>query len=507
VLNPRRRGVDTSGMAGWRASCSVTRARRLTSGAMGLTVAWWAIAGPAWGDLTDIALTPESGAVGSDVTISGDNCRKSGQEPSSVHVLAPTLGVDLTITPEPNGSWSGDFSVPSEAIEGPHVLVATCTRNASVVPYVPVMFTVTGVPVTVTTSSVGTTVAPPTTAAAPGPAATAPPSTDGSAGGPASSLSPPSPSAVTTADSTSAPVLTPGSTALPGQSTTTASENQSGAAPSTQAGRVSDSSSGTAVAAQNVSSSSGTGPTWYLLALFTVGAPAYAWWAWRRSRARRTGSGLDRSASERVRVEAGAQRTDTSLLVRSPANETIESAPIALLSVDIGDRVRAMEGRIRAGVGPDVSVQLDVDPQACFTLLGADDLDRLILPLVDNAARALPDSGMIRIATGRGPCASAGASERDLDWALIVVADTGPGIPTEVVIRLREAPSDPAEPADPPTGLTNVHSIVVHLGGHLDVSSVAGHGTTVTIALPLLDAPPEPLVVADIDELEASTTT
>ena len=165
-----------------------------------------------------------------------------------------------------------------------------------------------------------------------------------------------------------------------------------------------------------------------------------------------------------------------------------------------------MEARIRAGVGPDVSVQLDVDPQACFALLGADDLDRLILPLVDNAARALPDSGTIRIATGRGPCASAGASEHDLDWALIVVADTGPGIPTEVVIRLREALSEQGEPADPSTGLTTVHGIVVHLGGHLDVSSVAGHGTTVTIALPLLDAPPDPVVVVDVNVLEASTT-
>jgi hypothetical protein len=510
VLNPRRRGVDTSGMAGWRASCSVIRARRLASGAMGLTVAWWAITGPAWGDLTDISLTPASGAAGTEVTVSGDNCRKSGQEPSSVHVLAPTLGVDLTITPEPNGSWSGDFSAPSGAIEGPHVLVATCTRNASAVPYVPVMFTVTGVPVTVTTSSVGTTVAPPTSALTAGSTPpTAPPNTTAATGGAPA----PSPAAATTVVQPT--VLVPGaaSTALSAQPSTTAAGAHEDSAPSTSSGRVDEASSDAVLRTQDVSSPSRhAGPNWYLLAPVIVGAPVAVWQLWRRSRARRerVGRSDDPMSPAPMHAATAANPAETVRLADPPRQQaseraTTEHRAVALACVDLGRGVRAMELRIRERVQPDVAVQLDVDRHECFALLGAGDLDRMVLPLVDNAASAFGECGTIRIATGRGPCTAASGTEEGPDWALVVVADTGTGIPADVVATMLESFAAGNGDADQTTGLSTIHGLVSDLGGHLDVSSVVGHGTTVTIALPLQDAPVAPIVMPDAQVLEPTS--
>jgi hypothetical protein len=510
VLNPRRRGADISGMAGWRASCSVTRARRLTSGAMGLTVAWWAIAGPAWGDLTDISVTPASGAVGTEVTVSGDNCRKSGQEPSSVHVLAPTLGVDLTITPEPNGSWSGDFSVPSEAIEGPHVLVATCTRNASVVPYVPVMFTVTGAPVTVTTSSVGTTAAPPTTALTTGSTpATAPPNTSAATGGAPAPL----PATATTVVQPTVPAPGAPSTAPSAQPSTTATGAHEDSAPSTSAGRVDEASSEAVLSTEDVSSPSRhAGPNWYLLAPVIVGAPVTAWQVRRRSRGRRkrVGRSVDPVSQAPMHAVTGANPVETMRLAGPPRQQASERATterrgVALARVDLGRGVHAMELRIRERVQPDVAVQLDVDPHECFALLGAGDLDRMVLPLVDNAASALGECGTIRIATGRGPCTAASGTDEGPDWALVVVADTGTGIPTDIVATMLESFAAENGDADQASGLSTIHGLVTDLGGHLDVSSVVGHGTTVTIALPLQDAPLAPIVMPDAQVLEPTS--
>jgi hypothetical protein len=512
VLNPRRRGVDIKTMAGWRASCSFALARRLTRGAMGLTVAWWAIAAPAWGDLTDISLTPASGAIGTEVTVSGDNCRKVGQDLSSVHLLGISLGVDLTITPEPNGSWSGGFTVPSEAIEGPHVLVATCTRSVSVVPYVPVMFTVTAEPTTVTTSSVGTTVVPPTTALSTGSAPAPTPPTTGFATA-ATSGAPASPSSGTAPTVVQPTVSAPGapSTAPSGQSPTTAAGADQDGSPSTSAGRVGEASGDAVRRSQDVSSPSlRTGPNWYLLAPVLVGASVSAWQLWRRSRSWRRRVGPEPATQEPIDAEGVADPTATMLLAGSPRQQTSgrvtkEHPPGALACLDIGRGARAMESRIRERVRPEVAVQLDVDPHECFALLDAGALDRMVLPLVDNAASALGECGTIRIATGRGPCTAASGAEEGPDWALVVVADTGPGMPADLVSTLLESFAAADGGADQASGLATVHGLVSDLGGHLDVSSVIGHGTTVTIALPLQDAPPAPIVMPDAQVLEPTS--
>jgi C4-dicarboxylate-specific signal transduction histidine kinase len=158
---------------------------------------------------------------------------------------------------------------------------------------------------------------------------------------------------------------------------------------------------------------------------------------------------------------------------------------ITTVPVDVGRSVRAMEADIRAAVGTGISVMLDVDPRPSITCTGIGDLEQMVTALVGIAANALADGGgTIRIVTGRGPCAAIDALLRDQDWALVVVADTGPGIGAD---------------ADAKSELATIHGMVSDLAGHLDISSVAGDGTTVTIALPLYDAPFDPLVVVPID--------
>jgi hypothetical protein len=73
----------------------------------------------------------------------------------------------------------------------------------------------------------------------------------------------------------------------------------------------------------------------------------------------------------------------------------------------------------------------------------------------------------------------------DQDWALAVVAGTGQNPPAVIADVFESFINGGAGTAIRPLA---VHGIVTDLGGHLDISSVMGHGTTVTIALPLAEA-------------------
>jgi signal transduction histidine kinase len=107
------------------------------------------------------------------------------------------------------------------------------------------------------------------------------------------------------------------------------------------------------------------------------------------------------------------------------------------------------------------------------------ELNQVFLNIIVNAAHAIAEKhehGVITIKTwapGDG-------------WVKIAISDTGPGIPTEILDKIFE-PFFTTKPVGKGTGqgLAIAHSIVVGKhGGHLDVASSLGVGTTFTIALP-----------------------
>jgi two-component system phosphate regulon sensor histidine kinase PhoR len=110
----------------------------------------------------------------------------------------------------------------------------------------------------------------------------------------------------------------------------------------------------------------------------------------------------------------------------------------------------------------------------------ADQLDRVMLNLLSNAVKFTPPGGRIEVAS----CA-------DGESAVIRVTDTGIGIPgsdqKELFNRFFRA-SNATGRSIPGTGLglAIVRMIVVNHGGDIDLQSLEGAGTTVTVRLPLL---------------------
>jgi two-component system NtrC family sensor kinase len=128
--------------------------------------------------------------------------------------------------------------------------------------------------------------------------------------------------------------------------------------------------------------------------------------------------------------------------------------------------VHRLEGRIRVDTRfgyPDVV--------ECFPGL----LNQAIMNLVANAIDAIEGDGVISITTGA-----------DGDYYLIVVSDTGRGIPEELRQRVLE-PFFTTKPTGLGTGLglSITYSIVQTHGGTLELAPKEGGGTVATIRLPL----------------------
>ena len=109
-------------------------------------------------------------------------------------------------------------------------------------------------------------------------------------------------------------------------------------------------------------------------------------------------------------------------------------------------------------------------------------LEQVIQNLVQNAIKYSPDGGQIVVSAERAP--------RE---AVIAVTDQGVGIPAEAMEHLFERfyRADNARASHingMGVGLYLVHEIVTRMGGHIEVKSEEGAGSTFTIRLPLVRA-------------------
>ncbi|HXH82607.1 MAG TPA: ATP-binding protein [Candidatus Tectomicrobia bacterium] len=102
-------------------------------------------------------------------------------------------------------------------------------------------------------------------------------------------------------------------------------------------------------------------------------------------------------------------------------------------------------------------------------------IDQVFLNLLANAAQAIPREGTITIET-----------RREGDDAVVVVADTGTGIPPEIVGKIFD-PFFTTKPVGEGTGLglSISYEIVKKHGGDIRVASAPGQGATFTLRLPV----------------------
>ena len=180
--------------------------------------------------------------------------------------------------------------------------------------------------------------------------------------------------------------------------------------------------------------------------------------------------------------------------------------------LDLDSLVRDFDKMLRRLI--DENITMTIAPGASAGCIQADAgyVGQVLMNLVVNARDAMPNGGKLNIATGNltltetdvrtHPDALAG------DYVMLSVSDTGTGMTKEVKERLFETffttkPKGKGTGLGLPTCLT----IVQQSGGHIDVISELGKGTTIKVHFPRVRQPVESLVSPINEPLPRGTET
>jgi signal transduction histidine kinase len=157
--------------------------------------------------------------------------------------------------------------------------------------------------------------------------------------------------------------------------------------------------------------------------------------------------------------------------------------------VDLNAVVADIEPMLRRLIGEDVELRTELAPDLGWVQADVGQLDQVILNLVVNARDALTDGGSIVLSTANVELAEADLEEqpgaREGRYVAISVADTGVGIDEATRGRIFE-PYFTTKDRGRGTGLglATVLGIIEQSGGHIDVDSSVGAGSTFGVYLP-----------------------
>ncbi|NGZ88367.1 response regulator [Duganella aceris] len=186
--------------------------------------------------------------------------------------------------------------------------------------------------------------------------------------------------------------------------------------------------------------------------------------------------------------------------------------PLQSAVVDLTPVLADMDDMLRRALGPRAVVDTDIAPQLWNTEVDTGGLNNVILNLAINARDAMQGEGKLTI---RARNLAAGApqlshiGEGDCDYILIEIADTGSGMPEDVVLRAFE-PFFTTKPTGQGTGLglSMAYGFVKQSGGEIALQSEVGVGTCVQIFLrrsehaAIAEAPtPTPALIGGVETI------
>jgi len=139
---------------------------------------------------------------------------------------------------------------------------------------------------------------------------------------------------------------------------------------------------------------------------------------------------------------------------------------------------------------PNLKVHLQLD-SALGNIKGSRvHLSKTLMNLVTNAAEAMPDGGVVTITTYDQYVDTSIRGYEDVqegDYSIMVVTDTGTGIPAEDIERIFEPffSRKALGRSGSGLGMAVVWGTIKDHGGYIDVASADGQGTTFTLYFPL----------------------
>lgn len=155
-------------------------------------------------------------------------------------------------------------------------------------------------------------------------------------------------------------------------------------------------------------------------------------------------------------------------------------------ATDVGSLVTSLEDLVVATVGKRVDVVFDVAPDLPHAVSDVDQLESAVINLVINARDAMPAGGDLRVTVSHDSQARPSPELPIGDWVKICVTDTGTGMRPEEAANAFD-PFFTTKPIGQGTGLglSMVYGFTKQVGGHADIETVLGRGTSVTMWFPI----------------------
>jgi len=161
-----------------------------------------------------------------------------------------------------------------------------------------------------------------------------------------------------------------------------------------------------------------------------------------------------------------------------------ERAPVHVERV-----VREALDLVSAKLPPGVTVHARLHAGRAAILGDATQVHQVVTNLATNAVHAMPAGGTLRVELANvrveAPRAATIGGLAVAEYVVLTVADTGAGIPPEIMERIFDPFFTTKEiGSGTGLGLSLVHGIVTELGGGIDLITKVGAGTTFTVYLP-----------------------
>ncbi|WP_296185360.1 response regulator [Pseudomonas sp. UBA1879] len=224
-----------------------------------------------------------------------------------------------------------------------------------------------------------------------------------------------------------------------------------------------------------------------------------------------TGLELIKKRTEDHRLEKVMTYADAALAsAKSAASLThrllafARQQPLDTRPTDVNQYVRSLEDLLSRTIGKRIVLTLELTSRSAVAMVDAGQLESAVLNLVINARDALPEGGQIWISTYEAY--SQGNSRLDDGpYIALTVRDDGVGIEHHLLDKVFD-PFFTTKPIGEGTGLglSTIYGFARQSGGDVNIRSVVGHGTEVTLMLPAaLDQTVEPPAAPESAELGA----
>jgi PAS domain S-box-containing protein len=167
--------------------------------------------------------------------------------------------------------------------------------------------------------------------------------------------------------------------------------------------------------------------------------------------------------------------------------------PLQPTRTDVNELIAGLVKLLERTLGEEIQITLDLSPDTWPVVVDPAQLESSLTNLATNARDAMPGGGELIIVTGNrsldADYASQHAEVQPGDYAVIEVSDTGIGMSPEVESHIFEPfYTTKEEGKGTGLGLSMVFGFMKQSGGHINVYSEVGIGTTIRLFLQRADA-------------------